>query len=66
MHAPGEPMENFSRAAARLAASGDASMEAVLGIAAQHGVELLGPAPGSYYVPKTCSTTRRQRRVTFR
>jgi len=33
VHAPGAPMENFSRAAADLAAEGYASMEAVLAIA---------------------------------
>jgi len=45
VHAPGPPMESFTRAAAALAAEGDRSMEAVLGIAAEHGVELLGPVP---------------------
>jgi mannose-6-phosphate isomerase-like protein (cupin superfamily) len=45
VHAPGRPMENFSRAAAELVAQGSASMDAVLGIAARHGIELLGPIP---------------------
>lgn len=45
VHAPGAPMEGFSRAVAALAADGDPSMDAVLGIAAQHGIELLGPIP---------------------
>lgn len=45
VHAPGMPMENFSRAAAALAADGNPSMEAVLAIAADHGIELLGPIP---------------------
>ena len=45
VHAPGAPMEGFSRAAAALATSGDPSMDALLGIAAQHGIELLGPIP---------------------
>jgi mannose-6-phosphate isomerase-like protein (cupin superfamily) len=45
VHAPGPPMENFSRAAAALAADGDGdpTMEDVLAIAAEHGIELLGP-----------------------
>jgi mannose-6-phosphate isomerase-like protein (cupin superfamily) len=45
VHAPGAPMEGFLRAAAELATSGQAGMEPVLAIAAQHGIELLGPAP---------------------
>ena len=45
VHAPGAPMEGFSRAAAALAAEGDPSMDAVLAIAAEHGIELLGPIP---------------------
>jgi mannose-6-phosphate isomerase-like protein (cupin superfamily) len=49
VHAPGAPMENFSRAVATLAADSDGdggpSMDAVLAIAAQHGIELLGPIP---------------------
>lgn len=47
VHAPGPPMENFSRAAAALAADGNTGMDAVLGIAARHGIELLGPVPAS-------------------
>jgi mannose-6-phosphate isomerase-like protein (cupin superfamily) len=47
VHAPGAAMEGFSRAAAALAAEGEASMDAVLAIAAEHGVELLGPVPDS-------------------
>ncbi|WP_152366062.1 cupin domain-containing protein [Microlunatus speluncae] len=43
VHAPGAAMEGFSRAAAALAAAGEPSMEAVLEIAATHGIELLGP-----------------------
>ncbi|WP_210767641.1 cupin domain-containing protein [Cellulomonas humilata] len=46
VHAPGPPMEGFSRAAAALAAQGSPSMEDVLAIAAEHGIELLGPVPG--------------------
>jgi hypothetical protein len=36
-------MEGFLHAAAALAARGDTSMDAVLRIATQHGIELLGP-----------------------
>jgi hypothetical protein len=43
VHAPGAPMEEFSRAAAALAADGNTSMEAVLAIAERYGIELLGP-----------------------
>jgi mannose-6-phosphate isomerase-like protein (cupin superfamily) len=45
VHAPGAPMEGFSRAGAALAAEGNMSMEAVLAIAEQNGIELLGPVP---------------------
>jgi mannose-6-phosphate isomerase-like protein (cupin superfamily) len=45
VHAPGAPMEGFLHAAAELAASGQTGMEPVLAIAAQHGIELLGPIP---------------------
>ena len=45
VHAPGAPMENFSRAAATLAVDGQLDMEAALAVAAQHGIELLGPVP---------------------
>jgi quercetin dioxygenase-like cupin family protein len=45
VHAPGAPMEGFTRAAAALAANGTPSMAAVLAIAAEHGIELLGPIP---------------------
>jgi mannose-6-phosphate isomerase-like protein (cupin superfamily) len=45
VHAPGAPMEGFLRAGAALAGDGDPSMDAVLTIAAQHGIELLGPIP---------------------
>jgi hypothetical protein len=38
-------MENFSRAAAELAKNGNPSMQAVLTVAAQNGIELLGPIP---------------------
>jgi len=45
VHAPGAPMEGFSRAAAALAADGTPTMDAVLAIAAENGIELLGPVP---------------------
>jgi mannose-6-phosphate isomerase-like protein (cupin superfamily) len=45
VHAPGAPMEGFSRAAAALAANGVPTMDAVLAIAAENGIELLGPVP---------------------
>jgi mannose-6-phosphate isomerase-like protein (cupin superfamily) len=45
VHAPGAPMEHFSRAAADLAARGEADMAAVLSLAEQHGIEMLGPVP---------------------
>jgi hypothetical protein len=47
VHAPGAPMEGFLRAGAALAADGNADMEAVLAVAAQHGIELLGPVPNA-------------------
>ena len=45
VHAPGTPMEGFLRAGAALAAGGSPDMDAVLAVAAQHGIELLGPVP---------------------
>ena len=45
VHTPGGAMEGFSRAAAALATSGEPSMDAVLAIAREHGIELLGPVP---------------------
>ena len=45
VHAPGGPMEGFTRAAASLAAAGAPSMDDVLAVAEQHGIELLGPVP---------------------
>jgi len=38
-------MEGFSRAVAAAAAEGNPSMEDVLSIATQHGIEMLGPIP---------------------
>ncbi len=40
-------MENFSRAAAALAAEGGPSMEQALAVAAENGIELLGPIPAT-------------------
>ena len=47
VHAPGGPMEDFSRAAAALAADGNPSVDAVLAIAERYGIELLGPIPAA-------------------
>lgn len=46
VHAPGAPMERFSRAAAELAAKGEVDMATMLSLAEQHGIEMLGPVPG--------------------
>src|SRR5262245_51280924 len=45
VHTPGRAMEGFTRAAAGLATTGEPSMQAVLAVAEQHGVEMLGPVP---------------------
>lgn len=45
VHAPGESMERFARAAAALAADGPPTMDDVLGLAARHGIEMTGPIP---------------------
>lgn len=45
VHAPGAPMEGFTRAAAALARDGSPSMGDVLHVAERHGIELLGPVP---------------------
>jgi len=45
VHSPAAVMEGFSRAAAALAVDGAPSMERVLALAQEHGVELLGPVP---------------------
>lgn len=47
VHAPGAPMEGFARAVAALGAGGSASMDAVLAVAEQNGIELLGPVPAA-------------------
>ena len=49
VHAPGAPMEGFSRAVAAAAAAGPPDMATVLEIAAQNGIELLGPVPEATY-----------------
>jgi len=45
VHAPGAPMEQFSRAAAALAATSEPTMDAMLVLAERHGIEMLGPVP---------------------
>lgn len=45
VHAPAAVMENFSYAAAALAADDEADMPAVLDLASRSGIELLGPVP---------------------
>ena len=45
VHAPGPPMEGFSRAAAALARDGVPTMDEVMRVAELHGVEMLGPVP---------------------
>lgn len=45
VHAPGAAMEGFTRAAAALAATGAPTMEDVLEVAQENGIELLGPVP---------------------
>jgi mannose-6-phosphate isomerase-like protein (cupin superfamily) len=45
VHAPGPPMENFTRAAAALAETGESDMSAVLEVAERHGIAMLGPIP---------------------
>lgn len=47
VHAPGGPMEGFLRAAVELGANGNSDMGAVLAVAAQNGIELLGPIPAT-------------------
>lgn len=48
VHTPGGAMEGFTRAAATLAASGEPTMDDVLAIAQEHGIELLGPVPAPH------------------
>lgn len=45
VHAPGGPMEGFTRSAAQLAADHPPRIEEVLAIAERHGIELMGPIP---------------------
>jgi oxalate decarboxylase/phosphoglucose isomerase-like protein (cupin superfamily) len=44
--APGAEIERFLRAAGDLTAQGETGMENVLALAARHGIEMAGPAPG--------------------
>lgn len=46
VHTPGEAMEGFARAAARLGTDGPPSMEAAIELAEQHGITVTGPIPG--------------------
>lgn len=64
VHAPGAPMENFSRAAVTLAAQTDGapSMDSVLGIAAQHGINLLGPIPNQTHLVGAATNTSQTHR----
>lgn len=59
VHAPGAPMEHFTRAAAALAVDGEPTMEAVLTVAAQHGIEMLGPVPEYVAGPATRAASQR-------
>jgi mannose-6-phosphate isomerase-like protein (cupin superfamily) len=45
VHAPGGPMEGFTRSAAEMAASHTPTIEEVLALAQRNGIELLGPVP---------------------
>lgn len=45
VHAPGESMERFARAAATLAMGDAPTIDDVLGLAARHGIEMTGPLP---------------------
>lgn len=45
VHTPGPPMEEFTRAAAKLATDGAPDMTEVLAMAERHGIEMLGPIP---------------------
>lgn len=45
VHAPGGAMERFTRSAARLAADHPPTIDEVLAIAEDNGIELLGPVP---------------------
>jgi mannose-6-phosphate isomerase-like protein (cupin superfamily) len=51
VHAPGPPMEGFTRAAAALSGDGEPAMDDVLAVAAEHGIELLGPIPAASATP---------------
>jgi uncharacterized protein YjlB len=45
VHSPGDVMEGFTRAAVALAAADEPTMDRVLALAEEHGIEMLGPIP---------------------
>ena len=45
VHAPGDAIEGFARAAAALAQAGTATVAAVLELAERHDIEMIGPIP---------------------
>jgi mannose-6-phosphate isomerase-like protein (cupin superfamily) len=45
VHAPGAPMEGFSRAVAAASADGPPALEEALRLAAENGITMLGPVP---------------------
>jgi quercetin dioxygenase-like cupin family protein len=45
VHAPGAPMEHFTRAVVAEAAHGAPSLDAILTIATRNGIDFLGPVP---------------------
>lgn len=47
VHAPGGPMEGFTRSAARLAADHAPTIDEVLALAERNGIEMLGPVPAA-------------------
>ncbi|HET9423512.1 MAG TPA: cupin domain-containing protein [Nocardioides sp.] len=53
VHAPGAPLEDFSRAAALLAAEREPTIEDVLALAERHGIDMLGPIPAETTPPST-------------
>ncbi len=52
VHAPGAPFENFMRAVAAIAVGGSPDTDAVLSVAAQNGIEMLGPVPDLAHGPR--------------
>jgi mannose-6-phosphate isomerase-like protein (cupin superfamily) len=45
VHSPGDVMEGFTCAAVALAAADEPTMDRVLALAEEHGIEMLGPIP---------------------